>query len=141
MKTVKDKFKIKKANKHNMLDRHGQAALEFTLIIPILILVILAVSQLCSMGCSVFVGPAPLYEAYKCHGRESFLCHNGDISPITLANGVYVIPVRELHKSPLAGNINGPGPCAAATPEQLVAEAAAGTAAPATGGHLIPTIL
>ena len=29
-----------------MLDKHGQAALEFTLIIPILILVILAVSQL-----------------------------------------------------------------------------------------------
>ena len=52
MRTVKDKFKIGKANKHTMLDRHGQAALEFTLIIPILILVILAVSQL---GYTIYV--------------------------------------------------------------------------------------
>ena len=46
METVKDKFKIKKAGKYTILDRHGQATLEFTLIISILILVILAVSQL-----------------------------------------------------------------------------------------------
>ena len=46
METVKDKSKIKKAGKYTILDRHGQATLEFTLIIPILILVILAVSQL-----------------------------------------------------------------------------------------------
>ncbi len=52
METVKDKFKIKKVSKHTMLDRRGQAALEFTLIIPILILVILAVSQL---GYTIYV--------------------------------------------------------------------------------------
>ena len=67
-----------------------------------------------------------------------FLCHNGDISHITFANGVYVIPVRELHKTPLAGNINGQGPCAAATPEQLAAEAEADSPAAATATGAAP---
>ena len=57
---------------------------------------LLAVSQLCSMGFSVFFGPAPNYDAYICHDPDSFMCHNNDITRINLSNGVYILPIREI---------------------------------------------
>ena len=48
---------------------------------------LLSVSQLCSMGCSVYFGPAPSYDAYICHDPNGFMCHNNNIARIHFPMG------------------------------------------------------
>ena len=68
---------------------------------------LLAVSQVCSMGAGVWFGPAPDFRSFIVWDAEAFVASAGPKTELTMKNGTYLLPSREIFKCSSWGRRGG----------------------------------
>ena len=57
---------------------------------------LLAVSQLSNLGAGIWFGPGPNFESYVVWDREAFVASAGPRQQLSMNNGTYTMPIREI---------------------------------------------